>query len=458
VCSSDLAEFLASGTFTKDGTGTATRYLLDLNLNTVSLNTAFAAATPEPVTLAAMLEVEWASGTTISSSLTLPVTIANDVIRGDEGEPADLPLFYTSETSDFLASQAEAENGTNNTKWMSPLRVVQTLTAKIFSFLTWANITGKPATFPPDTHTHPLSAVTQSSATSGQVPTWNGTAWVPESPSEGVGLSPTFELITISGNYGDSQYTDVGINFGLTGSGINFEEMWIRDYNLNDVLNWSNDGQLAIGGNRSLKIEGDGNPLEIKFDSFSSSFGFGMNFEEGTISSQFGVVCGFLDGEIDFHSNRLSSLGAPVEDTDAVRKIDLDVVRDIVLTSIDSEIFKEKRTHTFFDGNQATPYTVAQGRDVRLILFSYTLTQDVSLILPRNTDGAVFGDIFRVSFSRTAHTLNLLIRQYQWAGSGSGYTSTLSTLATNSGGVTGFVFNGDEWQTESSWTGLQPAS
>jgi hypothetical protein len=79
------AEFLASGTFTKSGTGTATRYLLDLNLNTVALNAAFAAATPEPETLAAMLEVEWASGTTISSSLTLPATIANDVIRGDEG-------------------------------------------------------------------------------------------------------------------------------------------------------------------------------------------------------------------------------------------------------------------------------------------------------------------------------------------------------------------------------------
>jgi hypothetical protein len=113
------AEFLASGTFTKDGTGTATRYLLELNLNTVPLNAAFAASTPEPVTLPAMLEIEWASGTTISSSRTLPIVIANDVIRGDEGTPAAIP--------DGKATQEEAEAGTDNEKWMTPLRTKQAL-------------------------------------------------------------------------------------------------------------------------------------------------------------------------------------------------------------------------------------------------------------------------------------------------------------------------------------------
>jgi hypothetical protein len=34
-------------------------------------------------------------------------------------------------------------------------------------------------------HTHALSSLTQSSATSGQVPTWNGSAWVPATPSSG---------------------------------------------------------------------------------------------------------------------------------------------------------------------------------------------------------------------------------------------------------------------------------
>ena len=48
---------------------------------------------------------------------------------------------------------------------------------------TWDAITGKPATFTPSSHTHPLSALTQSSATSGQVATWNGTAWMPSTPA-----------------------------------------------------------------------------------------------------------------------------------------------------------------------------------------------------------------------------------------------------------------------------------
>lgn len=37
-------------------------------------------------------------------------------------------------------------------------------------------------------HTHPLSDLTQSSATPGQVPEWSGTAWVPATPSVGGGV------------------------------------------------------------------------------------------------------------------------------------------------------------------------------------------------------------------------------------------------------------------------------
>lgn len=35
-------------------------------------------------------------------------------------------------------------------------------------------------------HTHPLSQIEQSSATDGQVPVWDGTAWVPQTPTSGV--------------------------------------------------------------------------------------------------------------------------------------------------------------------------------------------------------------------------------------------------------------------------------
>lgn len=39
------------------------------------------------------------------------------------------------------------------------------------------------AGFAASTHAHPLSAITQSSATNGQVATWDGVAWVPSTPA-----------------------------------------------------------------------------------------------------------------------------------------------------------------------------------------------------------------------------------------------------------------------------------
>jgi hypothetical protein len=210
--SADFAgEFLATDTLSVTGTGADTVYRGAFNLNTTALEALFP---EEPASITAMLEVQWVSGTSVGSSLTLPITIFNDVIRGDEGAPADLPIFYTSSTSNFLATQAEAEAGSDNTKWMSPLRVAQAIEelGGGGGVSSWNDLTDKPSTFPPATHTHaiadttglqgaldgkattshthPLSALTQSSATSGQVVTWNGTAWVPQTPSGGGGGVP----------------------------------------------------------------------------------------------------------------------------------------------------------------------------------------------------------------------------------------------------------------------------
>lgn len=43
----------------------------------------------------------------------------------------------------------------------------------------------------PTSHTHPLSDITQSSATAGQVPAWSGTAWVPSSRSPQIDVFST---------------------------------------------------------------------------------------------------------------------------------------------------------------------------------------------------------------------------------------------------------------------------
>ena len=49
-------------------------------------------------------------------------------------------------------------------------------------------------------HTHPLSQLEQSAATNGQVPTWNGAAWVPATPTSGAngrGYNLTFTSLSI---------------------------------------------------------------------------------------------------------------------------------------------------------------------------------------------------------------------------------------------------------------------
>jgi hypothetical protein len=56
----------------------------------------------------------------------------------------------------------------------------------------WGDVTGKPTSFPPSSHTHPLNELTASGASSGQVAQWNGAAWVPATLASG---APTFETV-----------------------------------------------------------------------------------------------------------------------------------------------------------------------------------------------------------------------------------------------------------------------
>jgi hypothetical protein len=76
---------------------------------------------------------------------------------------------------------------------------------------TWNDIAGKPATFPPETHTHALSALTQSSATSGQVVTWSGSAWTAED-LDGNGTSSSALLLHFDGANSSTAITDSGAN------------------------------------------------------------------------------------------------------------------------------------------------------------------------------------------------------------------------------------------------------
>jgi hypothetical protein len=69
----------------------------------------------------ALLEVRWTKTGEATRTATLGIEIQNSVILGTEGTPSAVP--------DGKATQAEAEAGTSNEKWMTPLRTAQAIAA-----------------------------------------------------------------------------------------------------------------------------------------------------------------------------------------------------------------------------------------------------------------------------------------------------------------------------------------
>lgn len=149
----------------KTGTGSTAIYTFDLNLNTEPVSYELS----DKESIECVLEVEVVTSTQRLTSQSVPLTIERDIIDGDP-PPVTLP--------DLKATQQDAEAGTDNAKWMTPLRTVQAIAAWFsgsFS-VAWASITGKPETFPPSTHTHDqadvngLAAALAAKLTTGDVP------------------------------------------------------------------------------------------------------------------------------------------------------------------------------------------------------------------------------------------------------------------------------------------------
>jgi hypothetical protein len=119
-----------------------------LNLNTVPLEASFSA---NPASISALLEIRWSVPGETTRTATLAVEIQNSVILGSEGTPEAIP--------DGKATQAEATTGTDNTKWMTPLRTAQAI-AQLAPPPTWDSVLNKPTTFPATAHTHLKSEIT----------------------------------------------------------------------------------------------------------------------------------------------------------------------------------------------------------------------------------------------------------------------------------------------------------
>ena len=122
-----------------------------LDLNTVPLEAAFASS---PAVVSALLEVRWTATGQATRTATLPVEVQNSVILGTEATPLAMP--------DGKATQAQAEAGTDNAAWMTPLRTAQAILR--LAATSWGSITGKPTDFPASPHTHPAAQITDFAA------------------------------------------------------------------------------------------------------------------------------------------------------------------------------------------------------------------------------------------------------------------------------------------------------
>ena len=119
-----------------------------LNLNTVPLEAAFST---NPSAITALLEIRWQIPGETTRTATLTAEVQNSVILGTEGTPQAMP--------DGKATQAQAEAGTDNATWMTPLRTAQAI-AVLAPPPTWESVLDKPDDFAPEAHTHPAADIT----------------------------------------------------------------------------------------------------------------------------------------------------------------------------------------------------------------------------------------------------------------------------------------------------------
>jgi len=116
--SSDLLAY--SSDWRRVGSGSSASYEFDINLNTSEMAAAFA---ENPNNLAVLFEVSWAYANYDFRTISIAATITNSVLAAQGQLPSSI--------QGLQATQSEAVDGTSDSKWMSPLKVAQSIVSRI---------------------------------------------------------------------------------------------------------------------------------------------------------------------------------------------------------------------------------------------------------------------------------------------------------------------------------------
>lgn len=151
-----------------------------------------------------------------------------------------------------LSTVPTAPLGTNNTQLANTAYVISAIANQPAITVNWGDILGVPSTFPPSVHTHPLSQLTQSGATAGQVPQWNGSAWVATTPNTTTGF--------VVGP-GSSVDNTIPRFDGTTGSIIKQSGVVVTDGN--EISGYSANVKVEGGANYTLVPADSGKIIEL---------------------------------------------------------------------------------------------------------------------------------------------------------------------------------------------------
>jgi len=221
-------------------------------------------------------DVEWVDPGAGSGDVVGPASVTDSRIALFDGTTGKLLKQASQVISDLLARANHT--GTQIASTISDFTAaVQALFGTTSGTVCQGNDSRLSDARTPTAHTHPLGDLTQSGATSGQRPEWNGSAWVPTTPSAGspggsttqiqfndggafggdadLTWNKTTNVLTNSGNYVAAKFLAVSPSQG----GIDFLSGYTR------ILGY--DGKIGVSVDASTGV-----PVGIQ------GWGFGANY------------------------------------------------------------------------------------------------------------------------------------------------------------------------------------
>lgn len=114
--------------------------------------------------------------------------------------------------------------------------------------LAWSKLTGVPSTFAPSSHTHPLSELTASGASTNDVATFDGTNWIPAAPSGGGGVVVNYWVATTTTTGSTTNILPIDDTIPQSSEGAEFMTVSVTPSSASNKLKVTVSGWYRVSG------------------------------------------------------------------------------------------------------------------------------------------------------------------------------------------------------------------